>query len=304
MRESRWTAIGCVVVLAVLLGPPLRPLEGAGAFLRGDVDESGGLSVTDAIRILQFLFSGKADAVRCQDAADADDNGSVTLTDAVFLLSSLFQGGAAPPAPFPGCGADPTEDAIGCEDFDGCTPGFQFFGFDFEGDGVFFVVDRSGTFNNSGALALAMREVVATISAFTAGHEFAVLFASVSVLKFPSNGVPATASEQMKAAGIAFVQSVLGGSGSCDRAALMAALGFAGNSSARVRSICYVSDGGGTCSGDEAAYLMETIETVTEANNGLAHIHSIQVYGPGGINEEYMRALAERNSGTYHKVSW
>jgi hypothetical protein len=72
-------------------------------FFRGDVDEDARLGLSDAVRILNFLFRG-GPAPRCVEAADADDSGRVDLTDAVSLLLSLFLGGAAPPPPRLGAG--------------------------------------------------------------------------------------------------------------------------------------------------------------------------------------------------------
>jgi hypothetical protein len=51
----------------------------------------------------------------CLDAADADDNGEVQLTDAIKILGFLFLGADPPPAPGPPgspCGADPTDDPL------------------------------------------------------------------------------------------------------------------------------------------------------------------------------------------------
>ena len=107
----------------------------ANDFLRGDVDGSGRLAVSDAIRILVHLFQGDVAAVPCADAADADDSGAVDLADAVYLLSGLFLGGPAPAAPFPACGEDPTEDALGCEE--ACPPASVFVGREVRADGVF-----------------------------------------------------------------------------------------------------------------------------------------------------------------------
>ena len=47
------------------------------------------------------------------DAADTDDNGSVDLSDAIRVLNFLFLGGAQPLAPGPAaCGPDPGDDAL------------------------------------------------------------------------------------------------------------------------------------------------------------------------------------------------
>jgi hypothetical protein len=81
---------------------------------RGDADPNGNLELTDAIRILNFLFLGIGGALACPDAADSDDNGTIELTDAVRILGFLFLG-LQPPAP-PGpmlCGLDATVDGLG-----------------------------------------------------------------------------------------------------------------------------------------------------------------------------------------------
>ena len=51
---------------------------------------------------------------------DADDNGELDITDGIGILSYLFLGGDAPHAPFPGCGEDPTVDALSCSTQAGC----------------------------------------------------------------------------------------------------------------------------------------------------------------------------------------
>ena len=88
-------------------------------FERGDVDEDGRLTITDAIAVLSFLFQGTA-APNCQKAADTDDDGVLTLTDAVVSLSFLFTAGDAPAQPFGLCGTDPTEDALSCDSAAAC----------------------------------------------------------------------------------------------------------------------------------------------------------------------------------------
>ncbi len=89
-------------------------------FIRGDVDITGGLTATDAIIILNFLFTGglpageatKADCLVAYnvdgsiDRGDpaAEDMADIDLSDAVIMLNFIF--GAAPPpaAPYPACG--------------------------------------------------------------------------------------------------------------------------------------------------------------------------------------------------------
>ena len=106
------TAVGIDEVLdtfTIRKGEVVDPVLG---FVRGDVDEDRDVNLTDAIQILGFLFLGEREI--CRAAADVDGTAEISITDAVALLSHLFQGGAAPVAPFPGCGEDPAADSTGC----------------------------------------------------------------------------------------------------------------------------------------------------------------------------------------------
>ena len=82
-------------------------------FRRGDCDRSGVPDISDGITLLNHLFLG-APAPSCADACDANDDGATDLSDASYLLGFLFLGGTPPPAPFPQCGEDPSDDALDC----------------------------------------------------------------------------------------------------------------------------------------------------------------------------------------------
>jgi len=93
-------------------------------FRRGDSDGTGSMDLTDAVRILGFLFLGQG-TLDCLEAADSDDNGAIELTDAVRILNYLFQGAAPPPAPGPPpapCGPDPAGSVkdLGCDKYETC----------------------------------------------------------------------------------------------------------------------------------------------------------------------------------------
>jgi len=91
----------------------LYPKEGGGeSFSRGDANDDGNRNIADAIFILGYLFAG-GDAPRCPDAADANDDGNLNIADAISVLGHLFGGTGPLPAPFPGCGSDPTGDTLG-----------------------------------------------------------------------------------------------------------------------------------------------------------------------------------------------
>lgn len=85
-------------------GPPYPRL-----FLRGDVDSNGKIELTDAVRTLNYLFTGGT-IPDCIDSADVNDTGKVDISSAVAILSYLFTGGGQPSVPFPSKGLDPTPD--------------------------------------------------------------------------------------------------------------------------------------------------------------------------------------------------
>ncbi|MBN1443859.1 MAG: hypothetical protein JXA90_14205 [Planctomycetes bacterium] len=99
----------------------VRP-GGAPIFHRGDADDNGSLQLTDAIRILGWLYLGGA-IPPCLDAADADNSGQIQLTDAIRILQYLYLGGQppAPPGPPEGnaCGPDDGT-SLGCESYTHC----------------------------------------------------------------------------------------------------------------------------------------------------------------------------------------
>jgi len=92
----------------------------AEVFSRGDADGNASIEITDAVRILDYLFSG-GPPPRCIDAADASDAGRLTISSAVYILFWLFQNGSPPPLPGPHqCGVDPTPDALDCASYAFC----------------------------------------------------------------------------------------------------------------------------------------------------------------------------------------
>ena len=96
----------------------LTPYEGS-QFIRGDVDQNDSLDLADGIGVLQFLFLNTA--TTCYSSLDADDTGNVSISDAVRVLCAVFCPGApAPAGPYPGCGVDSTDDDGTCEEYSGC----------------------------------------------------------------------------------------------------------------------------------------------------------------------------------------
>jgi len=91
-----------------------------GVFVRGDANGDGWVNIADAIYSLNYQFA-EGPAPACIETVDANDDGSVDLADPIHSLIYLFQNGPEPPAPFARCGKDPTEDALTCDGYGGCS---------------------------------------------------------------------------------------------------------------------------------------------------------------------------------------
>jgi hypothetical protein len=89
-----------------IVGPPSQ-------LVRGDCNQDGSVNLGDVIFELDVLF-GPTPAPSCTDACDFNDDGGENIADPIYLLTYLFSMGAAPPAPFSACGADPTSDGLSC----------------------------------------------------------------------------------------------------------------------------------------------------------------------------------------------
>lgn len=86
-----------------------------GPFLRGDLNADGAADLSDAVRILNWLFLGEA-APGCIAAANSNGDGGIDICDPLNLLFFAFAGGPAPLAPYPACGqsTSATDVALGC----------------------------------------------------------------------------------------------------------------------------------------------------------------------------------------------
>ncbi|MFQ5653218.1 MAG: dockerin type I domain-containing protein [Planctomycetota bacterium] len=90
-------------------------------FLRGDSNEDGAVSISDAVFIIDQLFlSGPPSS--CERTADTNGDGARDIADVIFLLDALFFGGVTIPAPYPGCGADPIPSSLTCVSYPGGCP--------------------------------------------------------------------------------------------------------------------------------------------------------------------------------------
>lgn len=88
-------------------------------FIRGDANQDGRLSISDAICLAGAIFGRgqRRDLIsHCMKSADANDDGKLDMADPINLLDALFEGGPAMPDPV-ACGQDPTDDDLTCDEY-------------------------------------------------------------------------------------------------------------------------------------------------------------------------------------------
>jgi len=66
------------------------------AFIYGDANYDGEITVSDVIYIINYLFKGGPPPVPELASGDANCNGEVTVSDVIYIINYLFKGGPAP----------------------------------------------------------------------------------------------------------------------------------------------------------------------------------------------------------------
>ncbi len=84
----------------------LEPCRDRG--VRGDVNGDSIISITDGVRILNYLFRN-GPAPECTEAADFNEDGSINIADVIKLFNFLFKGGPGPTNYYYGGTDDPPQ---------------------------------------------------------------------------------------------------------------------------------------------------------------------------------------------------
>jgi hypothetical protein len=170
----------------------------------------------------------------------------------------------------------------------------------YEGDFFAFVVDKSSS--SAPVWTKIQSETAQIVRGFSERVQFGIVFFDATPVKFPPTGRPADANAAMKGAAQSMIMSTQTGHGSCYKEALIAALTFSQQSTAKRKQIIVLGDGEAYCNGvDVAQYSKETLSTVASRNTQRAHVNTIGYSGTGGINEEFLRALANQNNGSFRR---
>lgn len=296
------------LILWFILSAACRLPSLEASFVRGDVDGSGSIDISDPVAIITLLFAGQAGAIRCRSAADFDDDGQVTLADASAALGFLFLREAPPPAPFPACGDDPTPDALACAGDTACVdthpfppPEISAFGFPLRARAFHFIVDRSARFVDSGEFAITKRAVASALASLPDGAWVGIYVVDGGLERFPAAGGPALLDAATRALATDFVMGAPPGSGSCHLEGLLAAIEAAHASPPTDDVILYLTDDDASCRGrPPEEYLPELRRRVLEANQGAARIHTI--CNAFSRQRAHLEELAAHSGGECHLI--
>ena len=83
-------------------------------FIRADANGDSVVNIADGVFLILYFFGGGL-APLCFSASDANDDGGLDISDMIFVLFFQFLGGPPPAQPYPGCGVEPTTDALDCQ---------------------------------------------------------------------------------------------------------------------------------------------------------------------------------------------
>jgi cysteine-rich repeat protein len=76
--------------------PLCQPESVCPVVLTGDVNQSGSLTSSDIIALVNFVFKGGPAPLPCAAAGDVNCSGGNTSSDIIALVNHVFKGGAAP----------------------------------------------------------------------------------------------------------------------------------------------------------------------------------------------------------------
>lgn len=176
-----------------------------------------------------------------------------------------------------------------------------FCGQNFEGDGIFYCLDRSGS-TADGELNREKQSVVKSINDLSDHVQFGIVFYNGDVSKHPANGRPDEANPSGKSAAIRFVMSQQPGSGSCAGKGIVECIRMANRSSAKRNIIIYVGDGCTMCPGhDDRQYAKQALAEIAAMNFKHHQINSIV----GCLEKScdyWAKPLADMNGGTYRAM--
>lgn len=172
-----------------------------------------------------------------------------------------------------------------------------FYGQEFEADGFFWCLDTSGSMAEGGKLEILKQEVTQAINSLSRRAEFGLVSFNSSTQVWSQQPVAATADR--KAAGSAWVQSLVAAGWTCLAPAAVQTLQISNQCRRASKTVLVVGDGVPICNGVDTrdACLL----AVATANWQRTPVNTLYVANDND-GQAFMRALAEQNGGQFVHV--
>lgn len=165
--------------------------------------------------------------------------------------------------------------------------------FDIEAKGIRFVyvLDRSGSMFDHGAIRVAKEELVASLAALEQTQQFQVLFYNQALLELTGNGERPQmqwATDINRTLARQFISTVQPDGGTDHMPALKKALRY------QPEHLFFLTDA------DQPILSARELHEIKTANNGRTKIHCVEFgKGPELAGENFLKKLARENDGTY-----
>ncbi len=171
----------------------------------------------------------------------------------------------------------------------------QFYGSAYEGDGFFWLLDKSCSMGWNGEIQILKAEVTQALNALSSNAEFGLTWFSSSHGSFNPN--PQKASSGTRSAAIGWLNALQPDGATCMLPGAIAAMDIMGRSRKRNKQGIFVSDGEPNCPA-----CGETNSGITGANYENNPIHTIFI-GNDSSGQQCMQGIANANGGTFRIVS-
>ncbi len=179
-----------------------------------------------------------------------------------------------------------------------------FYGGTYEVEGIYYVMDRSGSMKAfGGRIQTAKKEVINNIRGFSDKVKFAVIFYNETFDDLPGRNAPVVATVTNKQRAVAWVSKIEASGHTCPLEPLLKALTYSSYSGRERNTILWVADGGATCPGWFSSVLkIRTREAIKAANANKTVINSIGIGPLLSTDLEFLRAVAKENNGTFRRI--
>jgi Mg-chelatase subunit ChlD len=169
-----------------------------------------------------------------------------------------------------------------------------FYGTEYEGDGFFWCLDKSGSMVWGGRINILKQEMSAAIGSLTSRAEFGLVAFSTNFITWQQR--PVKASTAMKASATGWVNTISAAGWTCLLEAGIKTVDIANQSPKQKKQIIILSDGVPTCFGQDTS--AQCLSGITGANWQRIPVNTIYIStDAAGIS--FMQQLAAANGGIF-----